>query len=126
MSNYDVKQLGQTILNVDAKGQSVFTIPVGVLISTDFDIGNSWKLSPLLDLGVRYAFGDLYSESTASYIDISPVDLSVQAYNKFTFNALIGLEFSKGYNTRTGISYEIEVSHDITAHNARLYFRYDF
>ncbi|MFI3291354.1 MAG: hypothetical protein R3Y46_05675 [Opitutales bacterium] len=125
IDNYDVKFLGESALYINSKGQSIFTIPIGMTFTTSFDMGNDYLLSPIFDLGVIFSLGDLYSKSTASFVDIDATTLSVQAYNHYTFSGLLGLELQKG-NTRLGLSYFIEASENITSHNFRLNYRYSF
>ncbi|MFI3290838.1 MAG: autotransporter domain-containing protein [Opitutales bacterium] len=50
LSDYDVKQSGNSILNVDTKGQSIFSIPVGITFTREFILDNDWFLSPIVDL----------------------------------------------------------------------------
>ena len=93
IDDYSVK--GKTYGNVgdySADSLSVFSIPVGVTIATEFNAG-SWSVKPSFDVTLTGNFGDDEAEGTFHWAGVENIDSSLNAeiFDSFTYGASLGV-----------------------------------
>ncbi len=125
-SAYDTKVSGATVVHTDSDSQDIFSLPVGVTLSKEFMTANSWNITPSLDLGMTYSFGDLEATSTSSIPTVvGNSTYHVENVDEFAFNGGIGLQMAKD-NVSFGLDYDLQASRHETSHTVQATLRYKF
>ena len=93
IDDYSVK--GKTTGNVgdySADSLSVFSIPVGVTIASEFQAG-SWSVKPSFDITLTGNFGDDENEGTFHWTGVENIDSSLtsEIFDNFTYGASLGV-----------------------------------
>ena len=93
IDDYSVK--GKTtgvVGDYSADSLSVFSIPVGVTIASEFQAG-SWSVKPSFDLTLTGNFGDDENEGTFHWTGVENIDSSLNSeiFDNFTYGASLGV-----------------------------------
>ena len=75
-----------------ADSLSVFSIPVGVTIASEFQAG-SWSVKPSFDITLTGNFGDDENEGTFHWTGVENIDSSLNSeiFDNFTYGASLGV-----------------------------------
>ena len=81
-----------TVGSYDADSLSVFSIPVGVTIATEFKSG-TWSVKPSFDVTITGQFGDDEAEGTFKWAGVENIDsqLNSEIFDSFTYGASLGI-----------------------------------
>ena len=81
-----------TVGSYDSDGLSVFSIPVGVTIASEFKTG-SWSVKPSFDLTLTGNFGDDENEGTFKWAGVENIDSAItsEVFDNFTYGATLGI-----------------------------------
>lgn len=106
---------------------SIVEFPVGLSMRTAFKIGNRTFIEPKLDLGVKFATGDLNSIQEVQFPGIAgSASMESVAVDALTFQGGLGLTLSAGDAMRFDVEYKLDISSNVTNHGAFGTFRYNF
>ena len=93
--------------NVDSDDLSIFSIPVGVTIATEFT-SNEWTIKPSFDFTVTGNFGDDSADGTVHWAGVENLSTSVssEVIDSFTYGATLGLGVQNGnFGLGLGVNY---------------------
>ena len=81
-----------TVGDYSADSLSVFSIPVGVTIASEFQAG-SWSVKPSFDITLTGNFGDDENEGTFHWTGVENIDSSLtsEIFDNFTYGASLGV-----------------------------------
>ena len=114
------------VLEGDAMRQNVWTFPVGVALSKDFDTAGGWSVRPSLDLGVVAAAGDVKAKGDVSFAGVKgKAALETQVLDRVSFAGQAGVELGKD-KLSFGLNYNVRAGERNTAHGVFGTFRYTF
>ena len=84
---------------------SVFSIPVGVTIASEFNAG-SWSVKPSFDLTLTGNFGDDENEGTLHWDGVENIDsgLTSEIIDNFTYGATLGVAAQSASGISLGLS----------------------
>ena len=99
----------------DDDTMDVFTLPIGVAFSGNFNAGG-WKLAPKVDLTVVPSFGDDEATSRVRWGNVSET-VKTQVVDDAPFQATLGISAQNG-NWTVGASYDLGVGGDDRLDNA--------
>ncbi len=117
---------GGMVLEGDAMRQNVWTFPVGVALSKDFDTAGGWSVRPSLDLGVVAAAGDVKAKGDVSFAGVKgKAALETQVLDRVSFAGQAGVELGKD-KLSFGLNYNVRAGERNTAHGVFGTFRYTF
>lgn len=124
--SYNVKSAGNTVFHAGSENMDVFSIPVGVAFSKDFNTSNGWLVKPQIDLGATFNVGDVDAMSHVSIPGVNAsADLKSRVMDRTTFDASLGLSTEKG-SVSFGLAYDFRVGSDTTSHGVNAMLRYKF
>ena len=95
------------IASYDADSLNIFSIPVGVTISREFQ-GESWTVRPSFDLTLTGNFGDDSADGTVDWHGVENLSTSVssEVIDNFTYGATLGVAASSGnFSLGLGVNY---------------------
>ena len=97
-----------TVGSYDADSLSVFSIPVGVTIATEFKSG-TWSVKPSFDVTITGQFGDDEAEGTFKWAGVENIDsqLNSEIFDSFTYGASLGI----AAQSESGISLGLAVGY---------------
>ena len=97
-----------TVGSYDADSLSVFSIPVGVTIATEFKTG-TWSIKPSFDVTITGQFGDDEAEGTFKWAGVENIDsqLNSEIFDSFTYGASLGI----AAQSESGISLGLAVGY---------------
>ena len=104
VDSYDAKSAGKVLATTDVDTMQMFSVPFGVTISKDIAAG-SWTIKPVFDLTLTANAGDTDAKLDTTFIGATPVGLTSEAFDSFTYGATMGIDakygekFSVGLNT---------------------------
>ena len=104
IDSYDAKSAGKVLATTDVDTMQMFSVPFGVTISKDIAAG-SWTIKPVFDLTLTANAGDTDAKLDTTFIGATPVGLTSEAFDSFTYSATMGIDakysenFSIGLNT---------------------------
>ena len=111
VDSYQVQSSGQNVANFDTDSMSIFSIPVGVSISSDIAAG-SWTIKPAVDLTLTANVGDDELDGTTTWYDTDNGygDLSfassAEVLDTFTYGATVGISAQTGgFSLGLGLNY---------------------
>ena len=93
IDDYSVKgKTTGTVGDYSADSLSVFSIPVGVTIASEFQAG-SWSVKPSFDITLTGNFGDDENEGTFHWTGVENIDSSLtsEIFDNFTYGASLGV-----------------------------------
>ncbi len=92
LDDYTVQSSAGTIGSYDSDSLSVFSIPVGVTVASEFTTG-SWSIKPSFDLTLTGNFGDDENEGTFKWSGVENIDsaLTSEIFDNFTYGASLGI-----------------------------------
>lgn len=124
--DYKAKSGGETVFRVEESFQSLWTIPVGVTLSKQFDTASGWSFTPKVDLGIVAAAGDLDSKSRTRIPGLNTTaEMETQVVDALSFDGGLGFEV-KNDNIAFGLNYNIQASEHRTGHGLFGTVRYEF
>ena len=114
------------VFRVGRDTQEIWTFPIGVSLSRDFETSSGWKVKPRADLSVVPAAGDLKARTKVRVPGVAASDtVKARMMDSVSFDGTIGLEVQKD-NVSFGLDYGIRASEHKTDHGVNLSFTYKF
>ena len=107
LDDYSLEAAGHgTVANYDGDTMSVFSIPVGVTFAKSFE-GESWTVTPALDLQVTGQFGDDEAEGSVAWTGTNlSTSVTSEVFDNFTYGATLGVEAqSNSFSFGVGVGY---------------------
>ena len=107
LDDYSLEAAGHgTVANYDGDTMSVFSIPVGVTFAKSFE-GESWTVTPALDLHVTGQFGDDEAEGSVAWSGTNlSTSVTSEVFDNFTYGATLGVEAqSNSFSFGVGLGY---------------------
>ena len=111
VDDYQVKSAGQSVASFDSDSMSIFSIPVGVSISSDIAAG-SWTIKPAIDLTLTANVGDDELDGTTTWYDTDngygdlSFGSSAEVLDTFTYGATVGVSAQTGgFSLGLGLNY---------------------
>ena len=111
VDSYQVQSSGQNVTNFDTDSMSIFSIPVGVSISSDIAAG-SWTIKPAVDLTLTANVGDDELDGTTTWYDTDngygdlSFTSSAEVLDTFTYGATVGISAQTGgFSLGLGLNY---------------------
>ena len=114
------------VFRVGRDTQEIWTFPIGVSFSRDFETSSGWKVKPRADLSVVPAAGDLKAKTKARVPGIAASDtIKARMMDSVSFDGTLGLEVQKD-NISFGLDYGIRASEHKAGHGVNVSFTYKF
>ncbi len=107
LDDYSLEAAGHgQVANYDGDTLSVFSIPVGVTFAKSFE-GESWTVTPALDLHVTGQFGDDEAEGSVAWTGTNlSTSVTSEVFDNFTYGATLGVEAqSNSFSFGVGVGY---------------------
>ena len=96
-----------TVASFDSDTMSVFSIPVGITFAKTIQ-GESWTVTPALDLHVAGQFGDDEAEGSVAWSGTGlKTNVTSEVFDNFTYGATVGIEAQStaGFSFGLGLGY---------------------
>lgn len=123
---HSVKGDGGTMLDVEQMYQNIWTFPVGVTLEKKFETSTGWLITPMVDLGVIFAAGDLDAKSKSRMPGFATQASNTTAVvDGTTFDGALGFEIKKN-DLSVGINYNLQLSEHRTGHGVNVMLGYEF
>ena len=105
IDDYTVDSKAGAIGSYSADSLSVFSIPVGVTIASEFNAG-SWSVKPSFDVTLTGNFGDDENEGTFHWDGVENIDcgLTSEIFDNFTYGATLGVAAQSASGISLGLS----------------------
>ena len=105
IDDYTVDSKAGAIGSYSADSLSVFSIPVGVTIASEFNAG-SWSVKPSFDITLTGNFGDDENEGTFHWDGVENIDsgLTSEIFDNFTYGATLGIAAQSASGISLGLS----------------------
>ena len=105
IDDYTVDSKAGAIGSYSADSLSVFSIPVGVTIASEFNAG-SWSVKPSFDITLTGNFGDDENEGTFHWNGVENIDcgLNSEIFDNFTYGATLGVAAQSASGISLGLS----------------------
>ena len=114
------------VFRVGRDTQEIWTFPIGVSFSRDFETSSGWKVKPRADLSVAPAAGDLKAKAKARVPGVAASDtIKARMMDSVSFDGTLGLEVQKD-NISFGLDYGIRASEHKAGHGVKVSFTYKF
>ena len=126
--SYDVDSAQGTVFEVDSATQNIFSFPVGIRFSKDFESASGWNFNTKLDVGATFNTGDVEAESTVSipHRAVAAKDsVKMEILEPTVYNAALGVNVGKGV-VNFGLEYTLQTSEHRADHGVNATFRYEF
>ncbi|MBQ4132363.1 MAG: autotransporter domain-containing protein [Desulfovibrionaceae bacterium] len=124
--DYDLNSAAGTVLEGDSVSQDIWTFPVGVTLSSDFETENGWLIRPSLDLSVIPAAGDLDARGDVRFTGVNGVaDVKAEVVDDVIYSGQLGLDFGND-DVKVGLDYNLQTGEDTLSHGVFATFRYEF
>ena len=109
IDDYSVKgKTYGTVGDYSADSLSIFSIPVGVTIASEFQAG-TWSVKPSFDVTLTGNFGDDEAEGTFHWAGVENIDSSLNSeiFDNFTYGASLGIaaQSSSGISLGVAVGY---------------------
>ena len=123
---YDVKAGGDKIYKGDAINQHIWTFPIGVQLSREIALDNSWYVKPTLDLNITPAAGDVNSRNDIRFTGVNgSASMETQIMDYFTYGGQAGVEVGND-NMKFAVNYNLQLGAHTTNHGVFGTLRYEF
>ena len=117
---------GHDVFRVGRDTQEIWTFPIGVSFSRDFETSSGWKVKPRADLSVVPAAGDLKAKTKVRVPGVAASDtIKARMMDSVSFDGTLGLEVQKD-NISFGLDYGIRASEHKAGHGVNVSFTYKF
>ena len=114
------------VFRVGRDTQEIWTFPIGVSFSRDFETSSGWKVKPRADLSVAPAAGDLKAKAKTRVPGVAASDtIKARIMDSISFDGTLGLEVQKD-NISFGLDYGIRASEHKAGHGVNVSFTYKF
>ena len=114
------------VFRVGRDTQEIWTFPIGVSFSRDFETSSGWKVKPRADLSVAPAAGDLKAKAKARVPGVAASDtIKARMMDSVSFDGTLRLEVQKD-NISFGLDYGIRASEHKAGHGVNVSFTYKF
>ncbi len=114
------------VFRVGRDTQEIWTFPIGVSFSRDFETSSGWKVKPRADLSVVPAAGDLKAKTKVRVPGVAASDtIKARMMDSVSFDGTLGLEVQKD-NISFGLDYGIRASEHKVGHGVNVSFTYKF
>lgn len=124
VDDYTIKGREQ-IASYDADAMNYFSLPVGVILSSDY-VSGAWTFQPSIDLTVAYNFGDDTSDGTVNWVGI-PLNTKVQSEVLDNLNYGINAGIMGSSKNKTfGLGIGYTGSSNTSSIGIKANFKYDF
>ncbi len=86
---------GGSIVDVEAYTQNIWTFPVGVKLSKNFALNDTWNFTPMVSVGAIFAAGDLDSVSRSTFLSFDyQRKITTQVVDAVSFDGGLGFSLS--------------------------------
>ena len=114
------------VFRVGRDTQEIWTFPIGVSFSRDFETSSGWKVKPRADLSVAPAAGDLKAKAKTRVPGVAASDtIKARIMDSVSLDGTLGLEVQKD-NISFGLDYGIRASEHKVGHGVNVSFTYKF
>ena len=114
------------VFRVGRDTQEIWTFPIGVSFSRDFETSSGWKVKPRADLSVVPAAGDLKAKTKVRVPGVAASDtIKARIMDSVSLDGTLGLEVQKD-NISFGLDYGIRASKHKVGHGVNVSFTYKF
>ncbi|WP_417023184.1 autotransporter domain-containing protein [Bilophila wadsworthia] len=114
------------VFRVGRDTQEIWTFPIGVSFSRDFETSSGWKVKPRADLSVAPAAGDLKAKTKARVPGVAASDtIKARIMDSVSLDGTLGLEVQKD-NISFGLDYGIRASEHKAGYGVNVSFTYKF
>ena len=114
------------VFRVGRDTQEIWTFPIGVSFSRDFETSSGWKVKPRADLSVVPAAGDLKAKTKVRVPGVAASDtIKARIMDSVSLDGTLGLEVQKD-NISFGLDYGIRASEHKVGHGVNVSFTYKF
>ena len=114
------------VFRVGRDTQEIWTFPIGVSFSRDFETSSGWKVKPRADLSVVPAAGDLKAKTKVRVPGVAASDtIKARMMDSVSFDGTLGLEVQKD-NISFGLDYGIRAAEHKAGHGVNVSFTYKF
>ena len=114
------------VFRVGRDTQEIWTFPIGVSFSRDFETSSGWKVKPRADLSVVPAAGDLKAKTKVRVPGVAASDtIKARIMDSVSLDGTLGLEVQKD-NISFGLDYGIRASEHKAGHGVNVSFTYKF
>ena len=114
------------VFRVGRDTQEIWTFPIGVSFSRDFETSSGWKVKPRADLSVVPAAGDLKAKAKVRVPGVAASDtIKARMMDSVSFDGTLGLEVQRD-NISFGLDYGIRASEHKVGHGVNVSFTYKF
>ena len=114
------------VFRVGRDTQEIWTFPIGVSFSRDFETSSGWKVKPRADLSVVPAAGDLKAKAKVRVPGVAASDtIKARIMDSVSLDGTLGLEVQKD-NISFGLDYGIRASEHKVGHGVNVSFTYKF
>lgn len=124
LDDYTVAVDGSNISSSSTDSMNIFSIPLGVGISTTLTNGN-WLIRPNADFNITANFGDDNVNSTTRFTGMEDIKYSTEFMDSFTYGVKAGLQVQNGnfsLGTEVGYTKSSNTQEVSVGANARLLF----
>ena len=124
-AQHDLGSAGLSVLEGESIKQDIWSFPVGLSFSRDFQHGEAW-LRPLLDLTIIPYAGDTEAWSVVRFSGVdAAAGMSTRVLDSVTYGGQIGLEAGNS-KVNLGVRYGLQMGEHSTRHGVFASFRYAF
>lgn len=125
IEEYTTKAAGVDAFSTESSDASVFTIPVGLNFEKEI-VTESALVTPSIDLGLEFAFGDLDATQEVAIVGMrDSASMESEIYDAVTFKAGLGLDVEME-SVIFNLGYDLGVSSNVTSHGVTGTLRYEF
>lgn len=124
LDDYTVAVDGSNISSSSTDSMNIFSIPLGVGISTTLTNGN-WLIRPNADFNITANFGDDNVNSTTRFTGMEDIKYSTEFMDSFTYGVKAGLQVQNGnfsLGTEVGYTKSSNTQEVSVGANARMLF----
>lgn len=124
LDDYTVAVDGSNISSSSTDSMNIFSIPLGVGISTTLTNGN-WLIRPNADFNITANFGDDNVKSTTRFTGMEDIKYNTEFMDSFTYGVKAGLQVQNGnfsLGTEVGYTKSSNTQEVSVGANARLLF----
>lgn len=126
LDDYSVDSDAGVIANTDADKLNVFSIPVGITLSSDLDAG-AWTVRPALDLQVTANAGDNELDTDTTFTGANrAASLSAEVLDDWTYGATLGIQAQYNKSLSLGVNVNYVGSENVDEFGVTGDIRYNF
>ena len=126
VDSYDISIDEERLYKVEKDYQEIWSLPLNIKFEKEFVTEGGTTITPTVNLGTTFNFGDLHATSKAKIDGIEHTSiLKMQNFDRITFDSGVGLEIRNG-DFSVGANYDIQLSKHQNNHSFQVNFKYEF